>query len=346
MTFSDRNPLIRQKLNTLVLRGIFALAVVSAVIPRAAQAEDKKASSMNLELPQTLNGWTLSGPAQRVEPKAIFDYMDGAGELYLGYRFKFLDVYEYNNPGQSDILVELYWMDSADDAFGLFSGDWGGDAVDLASVPGQDSPSIVRALYGAGLLRIWSGDLYARVLSYAETDASKQAVLVMGKTIVAGRPQPRFPGLIQVLPHTVGSQFALKADRTVYLRSHLVLNSAYFLSSENLLDLGLDCELAAATYRRNAEAGAPKQVRVLLVRYADEAAARKALAHFQRVYLHGKPSAPGDRSVVSIEDGWAGFILSGRALGLVFEAPDESSTSLFLESSKQALDQVEAFHER
>ena len=30
----------------------------------------------------------------------------------------------------------------------------------------------------------------------------------------------------------------LGSDRTVYLRSHLVLNSAYFLSSENLLDLG------------------------------------------------------------------------------------------------------------
>src|SRR5512146_2118086 len=238
MIFSDRNPLFRQKLNTLILRGIFALAVVSAVTPRAVRAEDKKAPSMNLALPQTLNGWTLSGPARRVETKAIFDYMDGAGELYLGYRFKFLDVYEYNNPGQSDILVELYWMDSADDAFGLLSGDWGGDAVDLSSGAGQDTPSTVRALYGAGLLRIWSGDLYARVLSYAETDASKQAVIAMGKIIVVGRPQPRVPGLIRALPQSVGSQFELKADRTVYLRSHLVLNSAYFLSSENLLNLG------------------------------------------------------------------------------------------------------------
>ena len=48
---------------------------------------------------------------------------------------------------------------------------------------------------------------------------------------------------------------------------------------------------------------------------------------------------------MSIEDGWAGFILSGRRLGLVFEAPDEPSTRLFLESSKQALDNVEALHE-
>jgi hypothetical protein len=86
-------------------------------------------------------------------------------------------------------------------------------------------------------------------------------------------------------------------------------------------------------------------VRVLLVRYPEEAAARKALVHFQKIYLSAKPTAAEDRGVVSIEDGWAGFILSGRGLGLVFEAPDETSARLFLDSSKQALDHVEATHE-
>lgn len=316
-----------------------------ATITPAALAENAKASPMNVTLPQSLNGWTHSEPEKRVEPKAIFDYMDGAGELYLAYRFKFLDVYEYKNPGQSDLLVELYWMESADDAYGLLSGDWGGDQVDLGTVREPGAPSMPRALYGAGLLRISSGNLYARVLTYEETDAAKQAVLAMGKAIVAGRPEAKSPLLIQALPQVVGSQFTLRPDRTVYLRSHLVLNSAYFLSSENLLDLGLDCELAAASYPRNAGAGSPKQVRVLLVRYPDEAAARKALAHFQKVYLPGKPTAVGDRGVVSIEDGWTGFILSGRGLGLVFEAPDETSARLFLESSKQALDHAEATDE-
>ena len=117
------------------------------------------------------------------------------------------------------------------------------------------------------------------------------------------------------------------------------------LSSENLLDLGLDCDMAASVYRRNAGVDSLKPVHVLLVRYPAEAAARKALAHFQKVYLAGKSSAAGDHGVVPIEDGWTGFILSGRGLGLVFEAPDETTTRLFLESSKQALDNVEAFHE-
>lgn len=345
MDLPERNLLVRRGLKPAGWPFILILAALALSLAPATHAEDSKAIPMNVTLPQALNGWTLSGPAKRVEPKAIFDYMDGAGELYLAYRFRYLDAFEYKNPGQSDILVELYWTDSADDAYGLLSGDWGGEAVDLASAPGRAAPSMPRALYGAGLLRIWSGNLYARVLTYEETEVTRQAVLAMGRAIVAGRPEPPPPGLIRALPPAVGAQFTLRTDRTIYLRSHLVLNSAYFLSSENLLDLGPDCELAAASYRRNGATAAAKPVRVLLIRYPDQAAARDALAHFKKVYLSQEPSAGDDRGVLSIEDGWAGFILSGKGLGLVFEAPGETSARLFLDSSKQALDQVEASHE-
>jgi hypothetical protein len=339
------NATMRQRLKLAVWLCIGLFEANALAFTNAAIAQDAKASPMNATLPQSQGGWTLSGPGKRVEPKAIFDYMDGAGELYLAYRFKYLEVNEYTKSGESDILVELYRMDSPDDAYGLLSGDWGGDVVDFASVPDHAARGTVRALYGAGLLRIWSGDLYARVMTYQESVASKQAVLAIGKAIVMGRPEPAAPRLIQSLPQTVGPQFALRADRTVYLRSHLVLNSAYFLSSENLLDLGLDCELAAAVYRSGVKATSPKPVHVLLVRYPGEAEAQKALAHFQSVYLSGKLSAAGKRGIVSIEDGWTGFVLSGKGLGLIFEAPDESSTHLFLESAKQALEGVEAFHE-
>jgi hypothetical protein len=321
------------------------LSVVVFLVVLIAQAESPRASQMNVTIPQSVGGWSLSGPPQRVEPKAIFDYMDGAWKLYLGYRFKFLDVYEYKSPSQEEIVVELYWMETSDDAWGLLSGDWGGEAIDLASVPGRGAPAGVRALYGAGLLRIWSGDLYARVLAYQETDASRQAVIAIGKAISAGRPEPPTPRLTRALPPTVGPQFTLRTDRIVYLRSHLVLNSVYFLSAENLLDLGLKCEMAVGSYRGVSGSNSIKPVHVLLVLYPDDGTARTALAHFQHVYLHVESHPAENRGMVSIEDGWTGYSLSGRGLALVFEVPDETSTRLFLEASKRALDGVEALHE-
>lgn len=296
---------------------------------------------MNVTLPQSIEGWILLGPPSRIEPKSIFDYMDGAGELYLGYRFNHLDVYQYKNPGLDDILVELYWMQTSDDAWGLLSGDWGGENIELTPDSDPGKPREIRALYGAGLLRLCSGNLYARVLAYQETDSSKQAVLTIGRAIISGRSEARPPRLTQTLPRKIGDQFFLRPDRTVYLRSHLVLNSVYFLSQENLLNLGLDCELASAVYQTESKSGSARMIRLLLVQYPDEGAARKALVHFQRAYLSARPIALTDQGTASIEDGWLGFVLSGRRLGLVFEAPDETSTRLLIENAKQALDRME-----
>lgn len=296
---------------------------------------------MNVTLPAAVGRWKLAGPAKRVEPKAIFNYMDGAGELYLGYRFQFLDVFEYEGSDEDQILVELYWMETSDDAWGLLSGDWDGERLQLDWPDGREKADEVRALYGAGLLRLWSGNLYGRVLAYQETEDSKAAVLSLGKAIIAGRAECKPPRLIRAIPQSLGGDLVVRPDRLVFLRSHLVLNSVYFLSQENLLDLGLKCELAAATYRPKAEPGYTKPIGALLIRYPDEAAARKALHHFQKVYLPGHSTWPANDGTAHIEDGWLGFVLSGRALGLIFEAPNETTTHMFIEQAKQALDNLE-----
>ena len=346
----------------------------------------------SLNLPRSAGAWTQSGGPQFVGPQDIFNYMDGAGELYLGYRFKRLEVHRYASPDQGEILVELYWMESSDDAYGLLSGDWGGEAVDLHPPPGSSSnpgkskagfhaskpksglpgslrtPSPAaadgpRALYGGGLLRLWSGNLFARVVADRETDASKNAVQVLGQAIAAGRPTPPQPALIRALHARVGTRFSLRPEHVTFLRSHLVLNSVYFLSSENLLDLGPDCEVAAASYGQGSGKLGQKSVRLLLIRYANQAGAAQALQHFQKIYLPEKSNGPktsltGDRApgkpvsgllglngVAAIEDGWMGFAGSGRGLALVFESPDEASAWLFLNDSSRIFENLEASRE-
>ena len=68
-------------------------------------------------LPRTAGVWTRPASPRRVDETSIFSCMDGGGELYLGYRFDHLDVYEYTAPARDPILVELYWMATSDDAF-------------------------------------------------------------------------------------------------------------------------------------------------------------------------------------------------------------------------------------
>jgi hypothetical protein len=280
--------------------------------------------------PPTIGAWTRPAEARRVEPAGIFDYMDGGGELYLAYRFDHIDVYEYApSTGTEDtILVEAYALKSSDDAYGLLSQDWDGEPVALTA---DWLTTERRALYGAGLLRVWTNDVYLRVMASQETPASREAVLAIGRALVAGRANPPAPRLVGAAPAEVVARWRARLDRHVYLRSHLVLNSAHFVATANILDLGLETEALLVPYTDAQAAEQSPRVRLLLIRYADAAAAGVALGHFREAYLpEARHSGATERGLVKVEDGWTGWRLSGRTLVIVFAAPAETDGEALL----------------
>ncbi len=305
-----------------------------------------------VNLPKTMGAWTRTDEIRMILPEKIFDYMDGAGELYLGYRFKYLEVAEYSAPDEEKITVELYWMESANDAFGLLSGDWGGEPVDFDNTTKAGGPSWFprrTALYGAGLLRIWSDDLYARVLAIKESTRSKEAVLRLGKIITEGRRAADAPALLEALQQ-VSAGYRLRVDRVCYFRSHLVLNSIYFLGTGNILGLDRSAEAVTASFFPTGKTAGNRPVQLVLIRYADEKAAEKGLAHFEQAYLPEKgkdaPDAPSNEDQFwKIEDGWLGYARRGRVLAMAFECPDRKSAVGFINESIKRLNSLETRHE-
>ena len=286
-------------------------------------------------LPKTVGLWTRPDSPKFVNAQNIFDYMDGAGELYIGYRFDHLEYYEYKAKSQEDILVEIYFMKTSDDAFGLLSLDWGGEPVDL-SQPSQEKASTIsahwpRALYGEGLLRLWSDNIYARVMAYQETPESKQAVLALGHSISKDRRNPPRPDLMKNLPDSFEPNWAIRRDRASYFRSHLVLNSIYYLGQENMLDLDQTSEALTAPYERTDSSRDKTRIRFLLVKHSDNERARNALAHFHRAYLPEHPlqikSGYSEKTVnvYPIEDGWMGYKLQNNIIAFIFECPDQET---------------------
>ena len=294
-------------------------------------------------LPKTIGVWTRPDTPRVIDSENIFEYMNGAGELYLAYRFDRLEVYEYTADGEKSILVELYYMETSDDAFGLLSLDWGGERVSFSVSPAKTSnqslTSSTRALYGAGLLRVWSDNLYCRIMAFRETPASKQAVLTLGKTIAANRKSPPEPELLKILPIDIGMGWKLRNDRIGYFRSHLVLNSLYYLSHENILDLDLSTEAVAAPYD-SVDGRDRTRVQFLFVRYGDSRQAQQALDHFHKAYLpeHQKDFVTGpvaeSQSYFKIEDGWLGYKMYGPCIALVFECTDENSARMIIKQIK------------
>ena len=300
-----------------------------------------------ISLPKTVEDWSRPESPRIIDSSNIFKYMNGAGELYLGYRFNHLEVFDYTSENQDNILVELYFMKTPDDAFGLLSLDWGGEPVDLNhSSENKTTHSVApsnRALYGAGLLRIWSDNLYARVMALRETPASKQAVITLGRAIAANRKSPPEPELLKALSLQIDSVWKLRRDRICFFRSHLVLNSIYYLSHEDILNLDLSTEAVIAPYEQISNSSDRKRCQFLLVKYENPERARKALDNFHEAYLpEYKKELPADSDnsgpgLFKLEDGWLGYKLTGRYVAIVFECPDRKSAGIIIENNQNGL---------
>ncbi len=288
-------------------------------------------TEIKANLPKSVSLWTKSDSVKMIDSGNIFKYMNGAGELYLAYCFDHLEVYEYTSEQQAEIIVEIYVMKNADDAFGLISLDWGGEPVTYASDKFREtavSPSH-RALYGAGLLRMWTDKIYARVLANRETTEAKEAVLAIGKEIAANQKIVPEPEMLKILPANIGPDLILQRNRIGFFRSHLVLNSMYYLSHKNIIGLDHSAEAFLAPYEKKAEIS--KRIQVLCVRYATPKHALSALANFYKAYIPEHPKGFTETSdamhsnYFKIEDGWLGCRLKGNQLVLVFESPDRQT---------------------
>jgi hypothetical protein len=305
----------------------------------AAKSNAHGASAAPLEgaaarLPAEAGVWTRPASARRITAETIFDYMDGGGELYLAYRFDYLDVLEYkaNDPLAGTVLVELYQMKSPDDAFGLLSTDWTGEAIAIGeersptAVGAIDAVASSHALYGAGLLRLRSGTLYARVLASRETAVARDAVLKIGRALVGGGGAAFPPVLLRAIPRDAVATppweaspgAPLRADRTCFFRSHLVLNSQYFLASQDILSLGTQVAAATTEYTPSRPGGRP--TRLILVEYPSPDAAAAAASGFVHAYLPDAPKTATSNGNAKTEHGFVAWAVVGRGLAIVLDA--------------------------
>ncbi|MGZ5499403.1 MAG: DUF6599 family protein, partial [Candidatus Aminicenantales bacterium] len=92
-------------------------------------------------IPITAGPW-LSEADQVFDARTIFDYIDGAGEVYRSYNMKLLVSRRFHKDGKPDLVVDAFDMGSSEDAFGVFTHDLDGEDAGI----GQGST------YKAGLL--------------------------------------------------------------------------------------------------------------------------------------------------------------------------------------------------
>ena len=77
-------------------------------------------AAQDLSFPN-IPGWNSSGDVQTFSPKTLYEYINGAADLYLASDFEELKVAEYANEKKASVVVEAYRHRTPRDAFGIYS---------------------------------------------------------------------------------------------------------------------------------------------------------------------------------------------------------------------------------
>ena len=116
-----------------------------------------------------VTGWRQSGEIQTFTPKTLFEYINGAADLYLAYDFQELKVAEYSNERKASVILEVYRHKTPIHAFGIYSQERLSDAnfLDIG----------VQAYIENNVLNFLNGSYYVKINSY-NTGAEDQEILI------------------------------------------------------------------------------------------------------------------------------------------------------------------------
>ncbi|MEW5902110.1 MAG: DUF6599 family protein [Acidobacteriota bacterium] len=258
-------------------------------------------------LPAEAGGWKKSVRPETYEEGNLSDYIDGGAELYISYNFQKLLAVRYKDREDAEIVVDIFDMGSSSDAFGVFS--HGRERED--HLVGQGSE------YNAGLLTFWKDRYYVSILAYPETPEKKGIVLSLGRVLAEAIAQEgALPPVLTLLPEE-----ELIAERTRYFHHYIWLNSHFFISNDNILNIDDETQAVLAKYGKGEDA-----FFLLIARYPDAEKARKAEEGFLKHYLlHAKAGA------AKLDNGrWTGCRVKGEVLSIVFNAPTKEILDSYL----------------
>ena len=295
----------------------FVIMVWISAVAEIVEGEEKVKINPEISLGSEASGWKWDEKEMKYNSKTLFDYIDGAAELYLAYGFQNLTVRRFDKSNQPPITIELFEMASSEDAYGLFSFERQDEAVGI----GQESE------FGGGLLRFWKGKYFVSIYADGGGEEVESAILKMGRatanSIPATGPEPK---LVNFIP----SKDLGLVDKSVrYLKSHVLLNQRFFIAHQNILNLSRKTEAVLAQYIREKQ-----KTQLLLIRYPNLKQAGDAYQSFVKAFL---PDAGGKDRSKTEDQKWTIARQRNEFVLIVFGAPTEDNAEGLLKATEEKL---------
>jgi hypothetical protein len=270
-------------------------------------------------LPKQSNEWSMESD-QYFNNDNLYDYIDGAAELYLSYGFDTVISRRYACPGEMDIVVEVFEMKGVRDAFGVFTNMREKNQHEF----GQGSQQI------EGSLIFWKGHYFISLSTNKNTEKSLAAIKKIAAFIDGAIPkEDQVPAILGLLPEQ-----DLVPEGYCYFHHYIWLNSYYYIANYNILDINDHTDGVIAKY------GPPdKRSYLLLIRYPDKKAAQAAYDKFIGDF---SPELKTESAVRLKDNSWHAAALQGTFVASVFNGQSEEEAVALLELTKRKI-QVSAY---
>jgi hypothetical protein len=279
----------------------WAVGAVTFVAVAGCGVSERGSGDVAMDLPPTIGAWVRQEDPVTYDRETIFDYINGAGEVYRSYAFSTVNVERYRRSEGDGVTVEVFDMGNAQDAYGVFS------------YAREDEEEGIGAGFErkGSVLCFWQDRFYVCVAAEQRYEDPGPVLEEVAKGIAAHFPSGgERPPLVGALPP---EGLIPHSDR--YFHLHQTLNYNIYLARENVLNLSPETDAVLARY-------APGSTYVLLIRYESEDDAALALSSFREAITPGtEDSGPVDR-------GGGKFVSSGRTgpfLVVVLDAENEGA---------------------
>lgn len=261
---------------------LFLSPVVFLVILTVVGIGVERSDSPSLQtlLPQ-LNDWTKTEEPSKYFPENLFEFINGAAEIYLAYDFKELTVSQYGRKGSTaSMAVEIYEMSNETNAFGIYSAERYPDNNFI--------PIGIQGYAEEGILNYLIGKYYIKLLCFEGGSQSREYLELFANTIAEKtKGQTTFPTLLNHFPKD-----GLVANSEKFILKNVMgysfLHDGY-LSNYKTADFEFDCFIIKGKNEEDAQMMLDK-------------------------YLEAKKSQPIEKtaSMVSIKDRYYDLIFLSR----------------------------------
>jgi hypothetical protein len=151
-----------------------------------------RAEAKDFSFPE-ITGWRRSGEIQTFTPRTLFEYINGAADLYIMYDFQELKVAEYINEKKASVIVDVYRHKTPIHAFGIYSQERLSNA-NFLDVGAQ-------GYIEQNILNFLTGPYYVKINSY-KTGAEDQEILLIfaGKVSENLGEKGKLPSILSSFP--------------------------------------------------------------------------------------------------------------------------------------------------